>query len=150
MATRNRAAARRSDATRTTDGVVRVALYTRRSTDDEHQPFSIEAQDTRLDAYVTSQPGWQTVARFTDDASGASMERPGLLHALAAAKATRYDLLLVYRLDRLTRRIRDLAVLMDELDRAEVHFRSATEPFDTSTQPGGCWSRCSACSASSR
>ncbi|HEU5111596.1 MAG TPA: recombinase family protein [Micromonosporaceae bacterium] len=136
MATRNRAGARRGTTARKTDGIVRVALYTRRSTDDEHQPFSIEAQDTRLDAYVASQPGWQIVERFTDDASGASMHRPGLHRALAAAKAARYDLLLVYRLDRLTRRIRDLAVLMDDLDRAEVHFRSATEPFDTSTPAG--------------
>jgi len=45
-------------------------------------------------------------------------------------------MLLVYRLDRFTRRIRDLAVLMEELEKAEVHFRSATEPFDTSTPAG--------------
>ncbi|MEV6969256.1 recombinase family protein [Hamadaea sp. NPDC051192] len=113
-----------------------MAVYTRRSTDEEHQPFSIEAQDTKLNAYVTSQPGWHIVERFTDDASGAKIDRPGLRKALDAAKAARYDLLLVYRLDRFTRRIRDLAVLMDELEKADVHFRSATEPFDTSTPAG--------------
>jgi site-specific DNA recombinase len=137
LATRNRAGARRATTVaRTTGGVVRVALYTRRSTDDEHQPFSIDAQDTRLDAYVASQPGWQIVDRFTDDASGATLDRPGLHRALQAARTSRFDLLLVYRLDRLTRRIRDLATLMDDLDRAGVHFRSATEPFDTSTPAG--------------
>jgi len=134
MPARNRARKPKDHSAAT--GIVRVAVYTRRSTDEEHQPFSIEAQDTKLDPYVASQPGWHIVERFTDDASGATMDRPGLRKALAAAKAGRYDLLLVYRLDRFTRRIRDLAVLMDELEKAEVHFRSATEPFDTSTPAG--------------
>jgi hypothetical protein len=115
---------------------VRVAIYVRRSTDEEHQPFSIEAQDSRLRAYVKSQPGWSLVARFEDDASGAKLDRPGLDKALAAARAGRFDVLLVYRVDRFTRRIRDLVTLLDELDRAGVAFRSATEPFDTSTPAG--------------
>jgi site-specific DNA recombinase len=115
---------------------VRVAIYVRRSTDEEHQPFSIEAQDSRLRAYVKSQPGWSLVARFEDDASGAKLDRPGLDKALAAARAGRFDVLLVYRVDRFTRRIRDLVTLLDELDRAGVVFRSATEPFDTSTPAG--------------
>jgi len=45
---------------------VRVGKYVRRSTDDDHQPYSIDAQDTRLDAYITSQPGWHLAALFTD------------------------------------------------------------------------------------
>ena len=57
--------------------IVRVGVYVRRSTDDEHQPYSIEAQNTRLAAYVGSQPGWRQAARFADDASGASTHRPG-------------------------------------------------------------------------
>ncbi|MEV6965600.1 recombinase family protein [Hamadaea sp. NPDC051192] len=113
-----------------------MAIYTRRSTDDEHQPFSIEAQTARLDAYVASQPGWEIAERFTDDATGSTLDRPGLQRALLAAKAGRYDTLLVYRLDRLTRRIRDLAYLMEELEKIDVHFRSATEPFDTSSAAG--------------
>jgi site-specific DNA recombinase len=115
---------------------VRVAIYVRRSTDEEHQPFSIEAQDSRLHSYVQSQPSWSLVARFEDDASGAKLDRPGLQKALAAARAGRYDVLLVYRVDRFTRRIRDLVALLDELDHAGVTFRSATEPFDTSTPAG--------------
>ena len=120
----------------TPDTRLRVALYTRRSTDDEHQPYTIEAQTDRLTAYVTSQPGWQITARFTDDASGATMNRPGLTAALAAARNGEYDLLLVYRLDRFSRRIRDLATLMDDLEDVGVHFRSATEPFDTASAAG--------------
>src|SRR6266511_1857855 len=117
-------------------GGLRVAIYIRRSTDEEHQPFSLEVQDTRLRAYITSQPGWRLVATFRDDASGATLERPSLTDALAAARAGRFDILLVYRVDRLTRRIRDLSHLIDDLDTAGVAFRSATEPFDTATPAG--------------
>ncbi len=135
MARQRKPAARRREAI-TPETVLRVAIYTRRSTDDEHQPYTIEAQTQKLSAYVDSQPGWQITASFTDDASGATLDRPGLTKALTAARAGRYDLLLVYRLDRFSRRIRDLATLMDELDNAGVHFRSATEPFDTTSAAG--------------
>jgi site-specific DNA recombinase len=115
---------------------VRVGVYLRRSTDDEHQPYSIEAQDARLAAYIGSQPSWRQAARFTDDASGATTARPGLQRALAAARAGVIDVLLVYRVDRLTRSLRDLVTLIDDLDQAGVGFRSATEPFDTATAMG--------------
>jgi site-specific DNA recombinase len=117
-------------------GDVRVGVYVRRSTDDEHQPYSIEAQDTRLAAYIGSQPGWRQAARFADDASGANTHRTGLQRALAAARAGVIDVLLVYRVDRLTRSLRDLVTLLDDLDRAGVVFRSATEPFDTANAMG--------------
>jgi site-specific DNA recombinase len=117
-------------------GDVRVGVYVRRSTDDEHQPYSIEAQDARLAAYIGSQPGWRQAARFADDASGATTHRPGLQRALAAARAGVIDVLLVYRVDRLTRSLRDLVTLLDDLDHAGVVFRSATEPFDTATAMG--------------
>ena len=115
---------------------VRVGVYVRRSTDDEHQPYSIQAQDTRLAAYIGSQPGWRQAARFADDASGATTSRPGLQRALAGARAGAIDVLLVYRVDRLARSLRDLVTLLDDLDRAGVVFRSATEPFDTATAMG--------------
>ena len=114
----------------------RVGVYVRRSTDDEHQPYSIQAQDARLAAYIGSQPGWRQAARFADDASGATTARPGLQRALAAARAGVIDVLLVYRVDRLTRSLRDLVALLDDLDHAGVAFRSATEPFDTATAMG--------------
>ena len=117
-------------------GDVRVGVYVRRSTDDEHQPYSIEAQDARLASYIGSQPGWRQAARFADDASGATTARPGLRRALAAARAGMIDVLLVYRVDRLTRSLRDLVTLLDDLDHAGVAFRSATEPFDTATAIG--------------
>jgi site-specific DNA recombinase len=115
---------------------LRVAIYIRRSTDEEHQPFSLEAQDSKLRASIKSQPNWSLVTTFVDDASASSLDRDGLQKALAAARAGRFDILLVYRVDRFTRRIRDLVTLLDDLDHAGVVFRSATEPFDTSTPVG--------------
>jgi site-specific DNA recombinase len=115
---------------------MRVAIYTRRSTDEANQPFTIDAQESKLDAYVASQDGWTIVARYCDDASGATTDRLGLGQALAAAGAGTFDVLLVYRVDRFSRRIRDLVVMLDELDSSGVAFRSATEPFDTSTPVG--------------
>lgn len=77
-------------------GPVRVATYTRISTDEEHQPFSLEAQALRLGSYIQSQDSWQLVHHFTDQMSGSTLERPGLQQALAYARAKRYDILLVY------------------------------------------------------
>lgn len=76
------------------------------STDEKHQPYSLEAQDGRLRTYVESQDGWELVPSFTDQLSGASLERPGLRRALSEARTGRFDLLLVYRVDRLSRSAR--------------------------------------------
>jgi site-specific DNA recombinase len=115
---------------------MRIATYTRISTDEERQPYSLEAQATRLDAYAKSQEDWQIVRRFTDQASGATLERKGLERALREAEAGRFDLLLVYRVDRLSRSVRGLAQILERLDEADVLFRSATEPFDTASSAG--------------
>ena len=61
---------------------MRIATYTRISTDEATQPYSLEAQAARLDSYVDSQEDWRIVRRFTDQASGAILERPGLERAL--------------------------------------------------------------------
>ncbi len=115
---------------------MRVATYTRISTDEEHQPYSLEAQAERLRSYIASQDGWELVRSFTDQASGATTDRPQLQRALTEARAHRFDLLLVYRVDRFSRSVRGLAHLLEELDAAGVGFRSATEPFDTTTPAG--------------
>ncbi len=112
---------------------VRVATYTRISTDESNQPYSLEAQRERLAAFVASQPDWHIVARYTDRASGKSLERPSLREARAAAAAGAYDLLLVYRVDRLSRNLGQLAALSEELQGAGVALRSVSEPFDTLT-----------------
>jgi site-specific DNA recombinase len=119
-----------------TAGPVRVATYTRISTDEERQPNSLEAQRVRLDSFVSSQPEWQINLRYEDQFTGTVIDRPALSRLLRDAKRGRFDVLLVYRVDRLARSIRGLAQIVDELDQAGVIFRSATEPFDTGTPAG--------------
>jgi site-specific DNA recombinase len=114
----------------------RVALYTRISTDESNQPYSLGAQRDRMLAHVSSQPGWRVVAEYEDRASGKSLERSALAEARRGAGAGIYDLLLVYRVDRLSRNLGQLAALIEELESAGVAFRSLTEPFDT-TNPAG-------------
>ena len=117
-------------------GTTRVACYLRISTDEEHQPFSLGAQETRLAAFVASQPGWEHVRTYTDQFSGAYAERPALASALRDARLGRYDVLLVYRVDRFARSLKVLVGLLEELENVGVAFRSATEPIDTSTPTG--------------
>jgi site-specific DNA recombinase len=83
-----------------------------------------------------SQEDWKIVRRFSDQATGASLERPGLEQALQEAQASRFELLLVYRVDRLSRSVRGLAQLLEQLEQAGVGFRSASEPFDTTNSAG--------------
>ncbi len=115
---------------------MRIATYLRISTDEERQPFSLEAQADRLGAYVPAQPGWRLVLSYEDRMSGKQLNRPGLARALADAHAGRYDLLLVFKVDRLARSVSGLAQVLEALDTAGVAFRSASEPFDTSTPAG--------------
>jgi site-specific DNA recombinase len=115
---------------------VRVAIYRRISTDEERQPFSLDAQQERLAAYVAAQPGWVLTRSYSDRMSGKRLDRPGLQQALHDARTGRYDLLLVFKVDRLARSTGGLAKVLEELDAGGVAFRSASEPFDTSTAAG--------------
>jgi DNA invertase Pin-like site-specific DNA recombinase len=115
---------------------VRVAIYLRISTDEERQPFSLEAQQERLAAYVAVQPGWVLARSYSDRMSGKRLNRPALQQALHDARAGRYELLLVFKVDRLARSTGGLAKVLEELDAAGVAFRSASEPFDTATAAG--------------
>ena len=108
-----------------------MAIVTRISTDELNQPYSLEAQAKGLEAFVASQPEQSITHRFVDQASGATLERPGLQAAMAAARVGEFDILLVYRIDRLTRSIVGLMTIVEALDAAGVALRSATEPIDT-------------------
>jgi Resolvase, N terminal domain len=122
----------------------RVAVYGRRSTDEEHQPYSIEAQTIRLDAYIASQPGWIKAATFSDNTSAKDTHRPGLRAALTAARSGLIDMLLVLKVDRFSRRQPDLVALVEELTSLDVAFVSATEGSTPPPRPGGRCCRCSA------
>jgi site-specific DNA recombinase len=116
--------------------MTRVCLYTRISTDEENQPTSLASQHERLEAFCKVQEDWRIIAHHEDRATGTKLDRPGLQAALDLARQGRIDQLLVYRIDRLSRKVRQLASIAEELDTLNVILRSATEPFDTGSAAG--------------
>src|SRR5207245_11318682 len=85
---------------------------------------------------LKAQEGWRIVAHKQDQATGTKLDRPGLQAALDLARSGSIDLLLVYRVDRLSRKVRQLAQLTEELDALNVVLKSATEPFDPGAAAG--------------
>lgn len=116
----------------------RVAFYIRISTDEDHQKYSLPAQTERLEAYCTAHYGdeWEKAGLYRDTESGTHMNRPGLVDLLADAEAGKLDTLLVFRVDRLSRKVHELARMVEELTRHGVVLKSITEPFDTGNAAG--------------
>ena len=116
--------------------ITKVCIYTRISTDEENQPTSLHSQRERLEAFCKTQEGWRIVAHKQDQSTGTKLDRPGLQAALDLARSGQIDMLLVYRVDRLSRKVRQLAQLTEELDSLDIVLKSATEPFDTGSAAG--------------
>ncbi|OFW79914.1 MAG: hypothetical protein A2201_02390 [Alicyclobacillus sp. RIFOXYA1_FULL_53_8] len=114
-----------------------VGLYARVSTEEQAQGFSIDHQTERMQAYCVSQ-GWPHYDLYIDDGyTGTNMNRPHLKRLLQHIKEGRIQVVLVYKLDRLSRKQKDvLHLLEDVFDKYQTGFRSVTEPFDTSTPFG--------------
>jgi site-specific DNA recombinase len=120
----------------------RCAIYTRKSTEEGlEQAFnSLDAQREACEAYILSQKheGWTTLPRSYDDGgfSGGSMDRPGLRQLLADVAAGAIDVVVVYKVDRLTRALADFARIVAIFDAAGVSFVSVTQAFNTTTSMG--------------
>ena len=121
---------------------VRCAMYTRKSSDEGlEQAFnSLDAQREACAAYIASQKqeGWIALTTGYDDGgvSGATLARPALQRLLADIEAGRVDVLVVYKVDRLTRALSDFAKLVELFDRHAVSFVSVTQQFNTTTSMG--------------
>lgn len=124
------------------DKVLRCAVYTRKSTEDglEQEFNSLDAQYEACAAYALSQrhEGWSVVSDRYDDGgfSGGNMQRPGLVRLLADIAAGKVDIILVYKIDRLTRSLADFAKIVEVLDKAGASFVSITQSFNTTTSMG--------------
>jgi site-specific DNA recombinase len=120
----------------------RCAIYTRKSTEEGlEQAFnSLDAQREACEAYILSQKheGWTPLPRAYDDGgfSGGSMDRPGLRQLLADVEAGAIDVVVVYKVDRLTRALADFARIVAIFDAAGVSFVSATQAFNTTSSMG--------------
>jgi site-specific DNA recombinase len=117
-------------------GGMRVATYTRISTDEVNQPYSLEAQADHLNKYLSMRPEWSLVGQYSDQMTGSVMERPGLKKLLADVRAGKLDVILVYRVDRFSRKLHHIQDLLQVLEQEKVAFVSATEAFDTSNSMG--------------
>ena len=121
---------------------VRCAVYTRKSTEDGLlQEFnSLDAQYEACAAYALSQrhEGWTMVSERYDDGgfSGGNLERPALKRLLADVAAGTVDIILLYKIDRLTRSLADFAKIVEVLDKAGASFVSITQSFNTTTSMG--------------
>ena len=121
---------------------LRCAVYTRKSSEEGlEQAFnSLHAQREACEAYVASQrhEGWWLAREHYDDGgfSGGTMERPALRVLLADIEAGRVDVVVVYKVDRLTRALSDFARIVELLDRHKVSFVSVTQAFNTTTSMG--------------
>jgi site-specific DNA recombinase len=121
---------------------LRCAIYTRVSTDArlEQEFNSLDAQREASEAYIKSQTheGWSLIRSRYDDGgfSGGSMERPALQKLLLEVQAKRIDVIVVYKVDRLTRSLADFAKLVEMFDAHGVSFVSVTQSFNTTTSMG--------------
>jgi DNA invertase Pin-like site-specific DNA recombinase len=120
----------------------RCAVYTRKSSEEGlDQSFnSLDAQRVACEAYVASQAGegWQLIKTAYDDGgfSGGSMERPALLRLLQDIDLGRVDIVVVYKVDRLTRSLADFARIVERLEAKGASFVSVTQSFNTTTSMG--------------
>ena len=140
--------AKRADARRAEDGRgrgkprLRCAIYTRKSTEEglEQDFNSLAAQREACAAFVASQvgEGWLALPTIYDDGgySGGSMGRPALTRLLADVEAGRVDVVVVYKVDRLTRSLTDFARIVERFDARGVSFVSVTQAFNTTTSMG--------------
>ena len=124
------------------NGTVRCAIYTRKSSEEglEQEFNSLQAQREACEAFINSQrhEGWVCLPKAYDDGgfSGATIDRPALQQLLADLTAGRVDIVVVYKIDRLTRSLADFAKIVEILDARGASFVSVTQQFNTTTSMG--------------
>jgi site-specific DNA recombinase len=122
--------------------VTRCAIYTRKSSEEglEQDFNSLDAQSEACAAFIKSQKheGWTLVSASYDDGgfSGGTLERPALKRLLSDIGAGKVDVIVVYKVDRLTRSLADFAKIVEVLDAEEACFVSVTQQFNTTTSMG--------------
>ncbi len=121
---------------------LRCAIYTRKSTEHglELEFNSLDAQREACEAYIKSQAsqGWKALPQLYDDPafSGGNLERPALRQLLKDIEAGKVDVVVVYKIDRLTRSLADFAKLVEAFDARSISFVAVTQQFNTTTSMG--------------
>ena len=121
---------------------LRCAIYTRKSSEEglEQDFNSLHAQRETCEAFILSQKheGWVVLPNLYDDGgySGGTIERPAIERLLEDVRAGRIDVVVVYKVDRLTRSLADFAKIVEIFDASEVSFVSVTQQFNTTSSMG--------------
>ena len=121
---------------------LRCAVYTRKSTEEglDQEFNSLDAQREACVAFVASQAGmgWRLIADHYDDGgiSGGTMERPALQRMLQDIRDRKVDVVVVYKIDRLTRSLMGFSKIVEVFDANDVSFVSVTQQFNTTTSMG--------------
>ena len=121
---------------------LRCAIYTRKSSEEglEQEFNSLHAQREECEAFIRSQKheGWSMIATPYDDGgiSGRTMVRPALQQLLKDIEARKIDVVVVYKVDRLTRSLADFARMVELFDKHSVSFVSVTQQFNTTSSMG--------------
>jgi site-specific DNA recombinase len=127
---------------RATNAIRRCAVYTRKSSEEglEQDFNSLHAQREASEAFIKSQQGegWKLVKTAYDDGglSGGNMERPALQRLLEDIRHGLIDVVVVYKVDRLTRSLADFAKMVEVFDAQGVSFAAVTQQFNTTTSMG--------------
>ena len=122
--------------------VLKCAIYTRKSSEEglEQDFNSLDAQREACEAYIKSQQheGWTLIEKQYDDGgfSGGTIERPALKELLADIEAGKIDIVVVYKVDRLTRSLMDFSKIVERFDSHETSFVSITQHFNTTSSMG--------------
>src|SRR5258708_8707621 len=122
--------------------ILRCGIHTRKSSEEglEQDFNSLDAQREACEAFIASQKreGWVLIDEIYDDGgfSGATMERPAFQRLLLDMSAGKIDVVVVYKVDRLTRSLSDFAKIVDIFDKHAVSFVSGTQQFNTTTSMG--------------
>src|ERR1700691_3276760 len=122
--------------------VIRCAVYTRKSSEEglEQSFNSLDAQREACEAFISSQKheGWKILPSRYDDGgySGGTIERPALKRLLQDVDAGKVNVIVVYKVDRLTRSLADFAKIVETLDAKRVSFVSVTQQFNTTSSMG--------------
>ncbi len=121
---------------------LRCAIYTRKSSEEglEQDFNSLDAQREACEAFISSQKreGWTLTREIYDDGgfSGATMDRPAFQRLLSDVSTGKIDVVVVYKVDRLTRSLSDFAKIVDIFDKQSVSFVSVTQQFNTTSSMG--------------
>ena len=123
--------------------IIKVAGYIRISTDEEHQKYSLSAQEERIKEYTNfcKKEGYRLLKIYSDQKSAASLDRPGLQSLLEDAEKRLFDVVLIVKMDRLWRNLADQLYLIEQFQKLGIKLEATDEDIDLETPDGITWAQ---------